>query len=175
VLIAGTGAVAALVDDVEIVRTADGLGWLLGDEGSGLWLGLQAVRAAARDFHSPLGTAVATHAAVATMDELVHWAGRVTPGSFATLAPLVCTSTDPRADELTTEAAARLVATLDELAAPPGPVVLAGSLLTAETPVRAKVLELLLARGTQVHTAREPALGAVRLAARRLKDARPGA
>ncbi|MGI5215489.1 BadF/BadG/BcrA/BcrD ATPase family protein [Plantactinospora sp. CA-290183] len=40
VLIAGTGAVAAEVRDATVGRTADGLGWLLGDEGSGFWLGL---------------------------------------------------------------------------------------------------------------------------------------
>ncbi|MEK8110359.1 hypothetical protein NKG94_50635 [Micromonospora sp. M12] len=32
VLIAGTGAVAARIDDRRVSRTADGLGWLLGDE-----------------------------------------------------------------------------------------------------------------------------------------------
>jgi N-acetylglucosamine kinase-like BadF-type ATPase len=176
VLIAGTGAVAALIDDVAIIRTADGLGWLLGDEGSGLWLGLQAVRVAAREFRSPLGAAVAAHAGVRTSDELVHWAGRVAPATFATLAPLVCTSTDPRAHGLTSTAAARLIATLDELGAPPGPVVLAGSLLTADTPVRAKVRDLLTGRGTEVRTAGEPALGALRLAVRRRRPAgRPGA
>src|SRR5690349_14634467 len=35
VLIAGTGAIAAAVHADAVVRTIDGLGWLLGDEGSG--------------------------------------------------------------------------------------------------------------------------------------------
>ncbi|WP_433374727.1 N-acetylglucosamine kinase [Streptosporangium sp. CA-115845] len=47
VLIAGTGAIAARIEDGEPVLIADGLGWLLGDQGSGFWLGRQAARAAA--------------------------------------------------------------------------------------------------------------------------------
>ena len=57
------------------MRTADGLGWLLGDEGSGLWLGLQAVRHAARHWSSSgLAVRVALHAGAASADDLVHWA-----------------------------------------------------------------------------------------------------
>lgn len=46
VVFAGTGAGAAVIDDGAIVRRADGYGWLVGDEGSGVWLGREAVRAA---------------------------------------------------------------------------------------------------------------------------------
>ncbi|MEV7968430.1 BadF/BadG/BcrA/BcrD ATPase family protein [Sphaerisporangium sp. NPDC088356] len=46
VMIAGTGAVAARVADRLIVRRCDGYGWLLGDEGSGVWIGREAVRSA---------------------------------------------------------------------------------------------------------------------------------
>jgi N-acetylglucosamine kinase-like BadF-type ATPase len=42
VLVAGTGAVAARIHDRRVVRRADGRGWLLGDEGSGVWIGRQA-------------------------------------------------------------------------------------------------------------------------------------
>ena len=73
------------------MRTADGLGWLLGDEGSGLWLGLQAVRHAARHWSSTgLAVRVALHAGAASADDLVHWAQRLPLGSFAALAPVVC-------------------------------------------------------------------------------------
>ena len=48
VLIAGTGAIAARIEDGEPTVIADGLGWLLGDEGSGFWLGREAARVAAR-------------------------------------------------------------------------------------------------------------------------------
>lgn len=49
VTIAGTGAGAAEIDQAEIIRRRDGWGWLLGDQGSGFWLGREAIRAALRD------------------------------------------------------------------------------------------------------------------------------
>ncbi|MER7007769.1 BadF/BadG/BcrA/BcrD ATPase family protein [Dactylosporangium sp. NPDC000555] len=167
VLIAGTGAVAALVEGLEVTRVADGLGWLLGDEGSGVWLGLQATRLAAHRWSAPLAREVAAHAGVATRYDLVRWAGALPP--FGALAPLVCEladAGDPDARAIVADAAARLVATLDSLAAPAAPVVLAGGLLVADTPVRRGVLATLEARGTTPGTAGDPALGAARLAAR---------
>ncbi|WP_433215539.1 N-acetylglucosamine kinase [Dactylosporangium sp. CS-047395] len=162
VLICGTGAVAALVDGLETTRVADGLGWLLGDEGSGLWLGLQAVRRAVRRWDTPLARRVARHSGAADPDELVHWAQALPP--FGALAPDVCEladAGDPDAGAIVAEAATRLVATLDELAAPAAPVVLGGGLLVADTPVRRAVLGLLR---RPVGTATDPALGAARLA-----------
>jgi glucosamine kinase len=170
VLIAGTGAVAARLANRRISGTADGLGWLLGDEGSGLWLGLRAVKAVARTWPTSaptgLAAAVASHAAARSCDELVHWAGRQPPPAFAALAPLVCAAAragDPLAVRLTTEAAARLVSTLGELGPPDGPVVLAGGLLTGDTPVRDAVLAAL---SGPVATSRNPARGAAWLALR---------
>ncbi|WP_214411721.1 N-acetylglucosamine kinase [Sphaerisporangium fuscum] len=46
VVIAGTGAVAARIEDRRILRRCDGHGWLLGDRGSGVWIGRRAVQAA---------------------------------------------------------------------------------------------------------------------------------
>ncbi|GAA1555220.1 BadF/BadG/BcrA/BcrD ATPase family protein [Dactylosporangium maewongense] len=168
VLIAGTGAVAALIDGTEVVRAADGLGWLLGDEGSGLWLGLQAVRHAARHWSSSgLAVRVALHAGVTSADDLVHWAQRLPLGSFAALAPVVCefaADGDPAAAAIVAEGVDRLLRTLDALDAPDAAVVLAGGLLTGPTPVRAGVLDALHDRGVEVGTAHDPALGAARLA-----------
>jgi N-acetylglucosamine kinase-like BadF-type ATPase len=50
VVFSGTGAGAAAIDDGIIVRRADGYGWLVGDEGSAVWLGKEAVRAALAAF-----------------------------------------------------------------------------------------------------------------------------
>jgi glucosamine kinase len=50
VVFAGTGAGAAVVDDGEVVRRADAYGWLAGDEGSAVWIGIEAVRAALRAY-----------------------------------------------------------------------------------------------------------------------------
>ncbi len=47
-LVAGTGAVALRVTARRATTTVDGDGWLLGDEGSGFWIGRSAVRAALR-------------------------------------------------------------------------------------------------------------------------------
>ncbi len=47
-LVAGTGAVAMRISDRRCVVTVDGDGWLLGDDGSGFWIGRSAVRAALR-------------------------------------------------------------------------------------------------------------------------------
>ena len=47
-LVAGTGAVAMRVTDRHCTATVDGDGWLLGDDGSGFWIGREAVRAALR-------------------------------------------------------------------------------------------------------------------------------
>ncbi|RAJ35346.1 N-acetylglucosamine kinase-like BadF-type ATPase [Kitasatospora sp. SolWspMP-SS2h] len=45
VVLSGTGGMAAEVRGHELTRTADGHGWLLGDRGSGVWLGREAVSA----------------------------------------------------------------------------------------------------------------------------------
>ncbi|WP_051835604.1 N-acetylglucosamine kinase [Streptomyces sp. NRRL S-481] len=47
-LVAGTGAVAMRITDRRASATVDGDGWLLGDDGSGFWIGRAAVRAALR-------------------------------------------------------------------------------------------------------------------------------
>ncbi|MGW3117083.1 BadF/BadG/BcrA/BcrD ATPase family protein [Streptomyces sp. NPDC001107] len=47
-LVAGTGAVAMRITGRRRTATVDGDGWLLGDDGSGFWIGREAVRAALR-------------------------------------------------------------------------------------------------------------------------------
>ncbi|MCX4579197.1 ATPase [Streptomyces sp. NBC_01571] len=47
-LVAGTGAVATRIAGRRCTATVDGDGWLLGDDGSGFWIGRGAVRAALR-------------------------------------------------------------------------------------------------------------------------------
>jgi glucosamine kinase len=50
VVFAGTGAGAAVINDGEIERRADAYGWLIGDEGSAVWIGRSAVLAAMRAY-----------------------------------------------------------------------------------------------------------------------------
>jgi glucosamine kinase len=163
VLIAGTGAVAALVDGLDVLRTADGFGWLLGDEGSGVWLGLLAVRSALRR-SSALGTAVMVHTETRTPDELIAWATHQRPRAFAGLAPLVCRIADDESARIIAEAVERLLATVAELGVPDGPVVLAGGLLTADTPIRRGVRAAL---GDRARPSGDPVSGAARLALQR--------
>ncbi|MCK2219593.1 ATPase [Actinomadura sp. ATCC 31491] len=49
-LLSGTGAVAARIKGFELDVIADGLGWLLGDAGSGFWIGRAAAKAVVAAF-----------------------------------------------------------------------------------------------------------------------------
>jgi N-acetylglucosamine kinase-like BadF-type ATPase len=121
-LIAGTGAVAARIAGHSVVQVADGFGWLLGDEGSGRWMGLQVLRFAVRDWPSSLARVVASHAGAGSADELVRWAQGLPMAAIDSLAPVVCAAAregDADAGAIVAEAAERLLATLDQVAAVP--------------------------------------------------------
>ncbi|WP_051367843.1 N-acetylglucosamine kinase [Hamadaea tsunoensis] len=167
VLIAGTGAVAALVRDAAITRTADGHGWLLGDRGSGVWLGLEAVRRVVRHWPaSAFADEVRRHAGASDVDGLVRWGNAARAGGLGALSPVVCSHAgdDPVAKSIVDDAARELVATLDDLGDPDGPIVLAGGLLTGGTPVQTAVAGLLTTRGATVAIAGDAAEAAARLA-----------
>ncbi|MBM2616464.1 ATPase [Actinoplanes sp. LDG1-06] len=168
VLIAGTGAIAAEVSGDRVVRTVDGNGWLLGDFGSGRWIGLTALRTAVRRWPSPFASEIAAQAGVRSADEMIGWAQALPFTEIDALAPLVCRlarEADPIARSITSDAAAELIQTLDELGAD-GPVVLAGSLLSSDTPVRDAVRAILRGRGVATTTSHDPAAAAAWLAAR---------
>ncbi|GAB2570959.1 N-acetylglucosamine kinase [Paractinoplanes abujensis] len=170
VLIAGTGAIAAQVRGEQVVRTADGHGWLLGDVGSGRWIGLAALRTAVREWSSPFAAAIAAHVGSGSADEMIRWAQDLPFAEIDALAPLVCAlarQADPHARAITAEAAAELISTLDGLGAA-GPVVLAGGLLAADTPVRDGVRAILRGRRVEPVPSRDPAAAAAWLAARPL-------
>ncbi|MFC3500179.1 N-acetylglucosamine kinase [Micromonospora krabiensis] len=160
VLIAGTGAIAAAVHDLRLDRVADGHGWLLGDAGSGFWLGREAVRRLLADLDSgrtpdALGRQVLTDllgtAAVAarprdTVDSAVQAVTRRPPVELARLAPLVVTAAvagEPVATTLIAEAADHLVESASRIrpADADTPIVLGGGLLTGATPLAAAVRE----------------------------------
>ncbi|TDC02986.1 hypothetical protein E1267_27770 [Nonomuraea longispora] len=56
-LLSGTGAVAARIAGFELGAVADGLGWLLGDAGSGFWIGREAAKAVVHAFDRGLPVA----------------------------------------------------------------------------------------------------------------------
>jgi glucosamine kinase len=144
ILIAGTGAIAAEIVDRTVGRRADGLGWLLGDEGSGFWLGLGAARQVARALYagSAAGPMVAAVCAAVGADDPAAFVTRfyaLARSEVAALAPAVVAAAregDPAASGLLADAAERLAATLLSLHPRPGPVVLAGGLLCDVPEVR---------------------------------------
>ncbi len=173
-LVAGTGAAAAAVSGRRVVRRCDGYGWLLGDEGSAVWLGLRGVRAAldAYDGRGPatrLRDDIAAHLGVGPGADLAQEAIAAlharAPAYLGALAPLVTRAADDGdavATALVDAGADRLVAAVRAVRperSGPSELVLAGSLLLADGPVRRRVRGQLAAD--------QPEL--------RLRDAGPGA
>ncbi|WP_458246186.1 N-acetylglucosamine kinase [Streptomyces sp. MAI_2237] len=76
-LVAGTGAVAMRIADRRCAFTVDGDGWLLGDDGSGFWIGREAVRAALRMADGRGGGTVLARA----VGQALGLPARVLPGS----------------------------------------------------------------------------------------------
>ncbi|WP_152362775.1 N-acetylglucosamine kinase [Microlunatus speluncae] len=143
-LIAGTGAFAGRISSGVQVERRDGWGWLLGDDGSGFWLGREAVRATLTQLEhgrplSPLARAVlggAVPDAEVPADALIRNSYARPPRELSHYAPLVTglAGHDPVAAEIADRAAELLAGTLGALDPVPGrPVVLAGSVLLARS------------------------------------------
>ncbi|WP_188194488.1 N-acetylglucosamine kinase [Nonomuraea sp. SYSU D8015] len=224
-LLSGTGAAAARIVNHRLDRIADGLGWLLGDAGSGFWIGRAAAMAVVDAFdrglpvetidaggpqaeigapgpeaeigargpsEAEIGAAGPSEVAPSSGSGLLvslvakDFLGDERPATprdvadrivrlaqahhmrLAALSSLVSRAAeagDPMAVTIVHEAADHLVATLRRVHVS-GPVVLAGSVLTSEGPVRRAVTELLA--GKTVTTARDAAGAAAWLAARDL-------
>jgi len=194
VLIAGTGSNAGLVRNHQLLRTSGGHGWLLGDDGSGFWLGREAVRSVlqALDLREPLGplgqavvhtilpdrdenAAAQREGYDALRDDLVRTVNSRAPVLLAELAPAVMTAYAQedetaralvkRAAELLTETAARLKTTSDK-----GPMVLAGSVAGESSPVGQLIRQHFAG---EVLTARDGVGGATWLALGALDPALP--
>jgi glucosamine kinase len=147
-VLSGTGATSSRIVDGELAGLADGIGWLLGDEGSGFWIGHRVLRAAAADIEGR-GPATALTAMVlaviddeSTPDEDVRrpeiWKmmrrvyGRrpVECAEFAPLAIRAAAAGDPVARDILDGAIAGLLTSCGSLIADDDrPIVLAGGLL----------------------------------------------
>ncbi|PWR11656.1 ATPase [Micromonospora sicca] len=191
VLIAGTGAIAAQVHDLRLDRTADGHGWLLGDAGSGFWLGREAVRRlltdldrarppgvlATRVLADLTGTAEVAARPRATAEAVVQAVTRRPPVELARLAPLIVAAAaegEPTGLDLVAQAAALLAESVTRIrpAGASDPVVLGGGLLTGDTPL-AEAARVELARrwpDAPLCTAGDGAAAAAWLAARDLPE-----
>lgn len=181
VLTAGTGAVAAWVRDDALARRADGYGWLVGDEGSAVWLGMTAVRAALAA-HDGRGAATALVEVVQRVllrsgdrdfgQAVVAAVYAHPPAALGVLAPAVCAAAedgDAVADGLCAGAAERLVAALAAVAPPEtAAIVLGGGLLLADNPVGRRVRAAITVRwpDASVSPAVDCARGAALLALR---------
>ena len=185
-LISGTGSVAFGRSPTGAAARAGGWGPVMGDEGSGAWIGRRAlgIVCAAADGREPetaLTGAVLTAAQANDVAGLVEWAGNAPPSQLATLAPVVLSvadSGDLRANSLVTLAVEELVLHVralarqlfvDERAAIQ--VALTGGMLSRGTTVRKRLEHRLRSAvpGAQVQAGDvDPARGAVRGALRML-------
>lgn len=101
VIVSGTGAAAVEVVDGHEGLVADGFGWLLGDHGSGFWVGREAVRHALRPGgglgRDDLLTVSVSHhllGRLGTRVELIRAAYAGPPVALARLAPVVVAAAD---------------------------------------------------------------------------------
>jgi N-acetylglucosamine kinase-like BadF-type ATPase len=143
VIVSGTGAAAVEVIDNEAGLVADGIGWLLGDDGSGFWVGRQAVRHALRPRgpgveDDPLAVSVSLHllGRAGTREEVLAAAYAGPPVALARLAPVVVEAADGGeavARRILAAAADRLEesATSVRASSVASPIVLSGGLFAA--------------------------------------------
>jgi N-acetylglucosamine kinase-like BadF-type ATPase len=181
-VIAGTGAGAIRVEDGRQAAVADGLGWLLGDEGSGFWIGQRVVRAALADLDGRGPSTVLTALMLARLGvpapsyagdrepitAVVRALYAGPPVRLADYAGLVFEAgRDGTADRILDDAVAALARTLAAVRSPavPGPVVLGGGILGHRPEVAGR---LAAASGAQeVHAVADGAVGVSVLALRR--------
>ncbi|MGB4135597.1 MAG: BadF/BadG/BcrA/BcrD ATPase family protein [Microbacterium sp.] len=146
-IVSGTGAAAIRVEDGELSGTVDGLGWLLGDRGSGFWIGHHVALAAVEDLDGR-GPATALTAAVlealdvvpgdvlgygrpASLEALIRTVYRLRPVELSRLAPLAFAAAeeDAQAQGILTRAGELLAASFAAIHRGPGPLVTGGSVL----------------------------------------------
>lgn len=175
VVIAGTGAIACRINHGIESSSVDGNGWLLGDLGSGYWLGIEAARYAIRDLElrgesSPL---LQTLISFYDLDRSrVRWSlierfrelGVEKIAAFAREVMNLADSGDPRSLALVDTAANFLAESVLSNEPDFDLLILAGSILTNDTPVRRSVLALLEHQFRRIEFASSPVSGAVNLA-----------
>jgi N-acetylglucosamine kinase-like BadF-type ATPase len=186
-VVAGTGAGAVRIRSGEIDQVCDAAGWLLGDRGSGYWLGHEAARAVVAEME---GRGEATALTPALLDALAvgrsgdRVLGRpgplrrfidaiyaMRPIELAGFAPLVIAHrNDPVAARLIAAAERYLVADFATVfdAAMPGPVALGGGVMPHLRGVPGGIADTLRAAGhvADIHLVSDGSVGAIVLALR---------
>ncbi len=159
VLVVGTGAVAGVVSKGSLVRIVDGGGWLLGDTGSGFWIGREVVRAVAEHLDGRGPATALTEAVMARVAEapdrpgpgfnnashrLLRHVYGASPVTLAEFAPLTLRYPD---DAVASDIVARAAAAVERTArvavdpASQDPIVLAGGLLGEGSPITQHLVE----------------------------------
>ena len=181
-VIAGTGAGAIRVEDGRPAAVADGLGWLLGDEGSGFWIGQRVVRAALADLDGRGPATALTPLMLARLGVPVPVDGSDREPLLAVLRTLYAAPPvrladharlafevdgDEIADHILDAAAAALTRTLTAVrsSAVSGPVVLGGGILGRSPRLADRLIAACGAQ--QVHVVADGVLGVCTLALRR--------
>ncbi|MGQ3053552.1 MAG: BadF/BadG/BcrA/BcrD ATPase family protein [Roseateles sp.] len=160
-MISGTGSVAeALLPDGSR-RMVGGWGWQIGDEGSGAWLGQQAMKLAQAAYDSraaagPLVQSVWRQAGT-TRADLLGFCAQAGQGGYASLAPFVFEheADDPAAAAMLDQAACALDALATALH-PSLPLALAGSIALRLAPRLSPALQ-----SRRVEPQGEPVIGAL--------------
>lgn len=153
-VLSGTGAISAHIKDGELAGLADGIGWLLGDEGSGFMIGHRVVRAAAAEIEGRGPSTALTALVLAQVDEegtpdedvrrpeiwklmrRVYGRRPVECADFAPLALRAAAEGDAVARTILDDSVAGLLASCGSLIADDDhPVVLAGGLLYDGSPL----------------------------------------
>ena len=183
VVVAGTGSIAYGVSHQGMAARAGGWGPILGDEGSGYWVGRRALAAVMRDADSrgprtTLTSLVLRHFGLpnpqALVPEIYHQPqGRRAIASLAAVVDHSRAEGDPVATEIMTLAAdelslaaASVIRRLD-MRGEQFPILLAGGMLKESTWLAAEVrrrMAEVAPRGSVAPLTDEPAIGAVKLA-----------
>lgn len=173
-LIAGTGSIAISRDAAGRDRRAGGLGWRMGDQGSGYWIAARALEAIGL-MHDSLGPptrlaeVLCVAARVRGIAALIRWSTTATPADVAALGPAVigcADGGDAVAITLRDAAVDALVSLAVAAGAGPIPVALSGGLLAVDRPLRDRVTKALEERHntTVIRKAIDPCRGAPVLA-----------
>lgn len=171
-LVAGTGAAGIRVRNGLVDLTADGLGWLIGDVGSGFWIGHRVVRdaVAALDGRAgptalsallldalgiPASTGTSSDGRPEALLRVTDAVYRLRPVELSRFAPLAFAAPgDDAAVAILAEAAASLARLFGAVASPGlvAPLVLGGSILAQESVVADAVMTAADASGLVSHT-----------------------
>jgi glucosamine kinase len=137
VVVSGTGAAAATIHEHTMIRSADGYGWLLGDAGSGYWLGREAVRHTLARLDARLTVLLGADRAdssSALVRDLVRTVNSRPPVQLAQLGKVVEESADQgdtEAAEIIERASLELIGTIQRVREPAAatPLVMVGGVL----------------------------------------------